>query len=309
MTPTMQAGAYSFQPNLALLPLAQNGSWITSALSALVIIIGNKRAVFVGGCFCVAVLIVFAVSKGRRGMLAKAAAILALSPVIALATTLGLAGLNHIGVPIVGIVVDRFSPAPSFSPTAVQSAHPEKSIEDIKQLEANVDPMLRLTSARNIEAMAVWNLLQNKRAGLLIGAGLGSRFEVDYTSPNDYQHVSFVRDQADVMPVHIAMTSGVPLAALFTVVLVWAFVKLLLRLDRFSGIEGAIALFSISLVPDTLLGFNGTNPLVWAAAGYAIMHGSGAMFALIEISSPGTFDKMTALLQPAISMAAGGLSS
>jgi hypothetical protein len=274
ITPAMQAGAYSFQPNLALLPLAQSGSWITSALSALVIIIGNKRAVFVGACFCAAVLIAFAVSKDRRsGMLAKAAAILVLSPVIALVTYLGLSGLNHIGVPFVGAVADRFSPAPSYSPEAVQSVHPGKSVEDIKQLEAGVDPMLRLTSARNIEATAVWNLLRDKRAGLLIGAGLGSEFEVEYTSPNDYQNVNFVRDQADVMPVHMAMTSGVPLAALFTIVLVWAFVKLFLRLDRIPGIEGAIALFSISLVPDTLLGFNGTNPLVWAAAGYAIRRG------------------------------------
>ena len=277
MTPGMQAGAYSFQPNLALLPLAQNGSWITSALSALVIIIGNKRAVFVGGCFCVAVLIVFAISKDRGGgMLAKTTAILVLSPVITLLTFLGLSSLNQLGVPVVGLVADRFSPAPSFSPAAVHSANPEKSLEDIKQLEAGVDPVLRLTSARNVEAVAIWNLLQDKRAGLLIGAGFGSNFEVDYTSPNNYQNVKFTRDQADVMPAHIAMTSGVPLAALFTIVLVWAFVKLFLRLDRISSIESTIALFSISLVPDTFLGFNGTNPLVWAATGYAIMRGSGA---------------------------------
>jgi hypothetical protein len=222
-------------------------------------------------------LIVFAVSKDRRGgMLAKAAAILALSPLIAVATSLGLSGLNRVGVPLVGSVVDRFSPAPSFSPAAVRSVQSGKTVEDIKQLEANLDPLVRLTSARNVEVISVWNLLRGKQAGLLIGAGLGSGFEVEYTSPNDYQNVNFFRDQADVMPAHIAMTSGVPLAALSTIVLLWAFVKLFLRLDRISGIEGAIALFSISLMPDILLGFNGTNPLAWAAAGYAIMRSSGA---------------------------------
>jgi hypothetical protein len=138
-------------------------------------------------------------------------------------------------------------------------------------MEADLDPMLRLTSARNVEVEAVWRLINSAPMGLLIGAGLGSKFEMKYISPNDYQAVSFMRDQADIMPGHIAMTSGLPLSILFTVVLFVVFWRIFVRLDELQEIDRTLAIFSLSLTLDLLLGFNGTNPVTWSAIGYATM--------------------------------------
>jgi hypothetical protein len=43
------------------------------------------------------------------------------------------------------------------------------------------------------------------------------------------------------------------------------------RLDALQHMGRTVALFSVSLFLDIMLGFNGTNPLVWTSIGYATM--------------------------------------
>ncbi|MDX6710315.1 MAG: hypothetical protein QOH96_1331 [Blastocatellia bacterium] len=300
LTPGLQSGAYSFQPDLALLPLSYNYSAAMSAASGFLIVIGNKRAVFVGACFCLAALTILAISR-RTNVLRfpiREGAILALTPVI---TVLAASILSATQIPMLGMVANRFSAEPSFidantkkvltspplpaSPgrpqggsTGPATSPPDRQQGTTEQVENNTERMVRLTSARNIEAEAVWNLIKSAPIGVLVGAGFGAGFEMKYTSPNDYQPVSFWRDQADVMPVHIAMTSGLPLAILFSIALFVTFSRMFLRLAQLVDIDRAVVLFSLSIPLDLVLGFTATNPIIWSSIGYAAMRtlGTGA---------------------------------
>ena len=143
------------------------------------------------------------------------------------------------------------------------------------RMEAKLDPMLRLTGARNVEVGAVWKLLKSRPTGILLGAGFGSRFEMAYLSPNDYEPVGYTRDQADVMPAQIAFTSGLPLSILFTAILFITFWRMFSRLDTLQGIDRTFSLFSLTLAIDIMLGFSGTDALMWSSIGYATMRSLG----------------------------------
>jgi hypothetical protein len=292
LTPGLHSGAYSFQPNLALLPVAYNVSYLLSAAAFLLILIGNKRTVFLGACFCIVTLGTDWVSRRMGGVrpAIRVAAILLLTPTLAAVVT---AILSVSQLPLISMVANRFSANPSFvntnekpqigqrrsSPTAgidpssvppyaqTQSKSPDEP-EEIRRSESSVDPIVRLTSARNLEVEAVWRLIKPR---VLTGAGFGSGFEVKYISPNDYRPVSFWRDQADFMPAHVAMTSGALLSVLFTGALVLAFWKVFLRVGELRDIDRTVSLFALSVALDILLGFAGTNPVAWSAVGYAIV--------------------------------------
>lgn len=301
----LQTGSYSYQPNLALLPLALNSSAIMSVTSFLTMLIGNKRAVLLGTCFCLAALIVLSITrhKGVPRFPYSSAAILGLSPIILVCITMTLSLITKTSAwldsssssppssnssgspssapskpnapPLIGMIGNRFSAEPSF----VDTSGAKRSDAELKRLEAGIDPMLRLTGARNVEAESVWHLIKDAPLGILLGAGFGSQFEVNYISPNNYEPVRFMRDQADVMPTHIALTSGLPLAMIFSFGVLASLGRLFLRLEKLSGVDRALAIFSVSLTVDILLGFNGTNPMIWGPIGYITMRvlGAGAM--------------------------------
>ncbi|MBR1249476.1 hypothetical protein JQ609_21415 [Bradyrhizobium sp. AUGA SZCCT0169] len=266
-TPGLHSGSYSFQPNLALLPLAHNGNPISTIASAVLIIVGNKRAVFIGACFCTAALAVLFIAKRRGGFSfpVQTISIFVLTPMIAAAT---ISILSTVQIPLMGMVGTRLSSSPSFINTDTKSRMADSGS---KMAEATVDPLVRLTGARNVEIEAIWQLLSSKPNEFLIGAGFGSKFEMDYVSPNNYDRVRYTREQADVMPAHIAMTSGLPLAILFTGILVVVFCRMFSRLGELQHMDRTFSLFSISLLIDILLGFNPTNALVWSSIGYATM--------------------------------------
>jgi len=296
LTPGLHSGAYSFQPNLALLPLA--GGWGTpvSAAAGMLILIGNKRAVFLGAAFIIAALSVreFERRRGTFGDAVRIAATLALAPAIAAAATIALLSAQ---LPLVSTVSARFSTAPSFVNTVntdakvlaagPTEASPASGTGTLTQVtgrvanpsplspttpnvaaEARIDPMVRLTGARNVEVTAVWREISATSTRLLFGAGLGAGFDVDYISPNDYQPVHFRRDQADLMPAHIALTSGAPLAIAFSVALFAIFSRVFLQLGKLDRIDRTLALFALGLSLDVLLGFAATNPIIWSAIGY-----------------------------------------
>jgi hypothetical protein len=306
LTPGIHSGSYSYQPNLALLPLAYNHDPLTSFVTGVLILVGNKRAVFLGACFCIAAVAVLAIERrhGKLRLPVQAAAIFGLAPVIAVLVTWT---LTVVHIPLVGMVADRFSSAPSFNGESqanatrqqdfrqpggssqnqdqsqnrnqnqYQSQYPNQSRDradvvarnELQRNEARLDPLVRLTGARNVEVMAVWDKMISAPVGILFGAGFGSEFQVSYISPNDYSAVSFWRDQADLMPVHIALTSGFLLAVLFPAALFWDFWRMFLRLGRLERIDGVMVIFCLGLTLDLLLGFTGTNPVVWLAIGYA----------------------------------------
>jgi hypothetical protein len=299
-TPGLQSGSYSFQPNLALLPLAYNGPALMSAASALLIVIGNKRAIFIGACFCIAALIVIFFERRRGGLSlpVRTFATFALTLTIAV-TTVSI--LSTVKIPLLGMVATRISSQPSFIDTDTNSrmadlmprttdskspagpntgAQRKEPInrkeqiarkEEFTRKEATVSTMVRWTGARNVEVEAIWQLLNSRPLGFLIGAGFGSGFEMDYISPNDYERVNYPRDQADVMPSHVAMTSGWPLSLLFTAVIVVAYWRMFFRLDALPQMDRTFALFALSLFLDVMLGFNGTNAVAWCSIGYATM--------------------------------------
>lgn len=278
-TPGLHSGSYSFQPNLALLPLAYNGGAVMSAASAILILIGNKRAVFVGACLCVAALITLFMTKSRGGssLPIRASSTFAMALMIGVAVT---SILSSVQIPLLGMVAKRISFSPSFIDTNTNSrltdSAPRSADDDNKnvtaqQKEATVVPLVRWTSARNVEVEAVARLLNSRPIGALVGAGFGSQFEMDYISPNNYERVLYAREQADVMPAHIAMTSGWPLSIFFTAILVVLLWRMFARLDALQHMDRTFALFSVSLFLDILLGFNGTNALVWTSVGYATM--------------------------------------
>jgi len=282
-TPGLHSGSYSFQPNLALLPLAYNGGAVMSAACAILILIGNKRAVFVGACFCVAALITLFMMKSRGGssLPIRTSSTFAMALMIGVAVT---SILPSVQIPLLGMVATRISSSPSFIDTDTNSrlADPAPPDDDNKNMtvlqkeqvarqEAAVAPLVRWTSARNIEVEAVARLLNSRPIGALVGAGFGSQFEMDYISPNNYERVFYPREQADVMPAHIAMTSGWPLSIFFTIVLVVLLWRMFARLDALQHMDRTFALFSVSLFLDIMLGFNGTNALVWTSFGYATM--------------------------------------
>jgi hypothetical protein len=78
------------------------------------------------------------------------------------------------------------------------------------------------------------------------------------------------RFQADVMPVHLAITSGVPLSLLFTVSLTAGLWRMFLRLGQLAPMDRTLALFVLSLTLDIAVGFNATNPIIWASVGYTL---------------------------------------
>lgn len=274
VTPGLHSGSYSFQPNLALLPLAYNGGAVMSAASAVLILIGNKRAVFVGACLCAAALIALFVmkSRGRSSLLIQTSLTFVMTPLIGVAA---ISILSFVQIPLVGTVATRISSSPTFIDTNTNSrlADSASSVqkEQVERDEANVSPLVRWTSARNIEVEAVARLLNSRPFGTLVGAGFGSEFDMDYISPNNYERVVYPREQADVMPAHIAMTSGWPLSIFFTAALVLSSWRMFARLNALQHMDRTFALFSVSLFLDIMLGFNGTNALVWTSVGYATM--------------------------------------
>jgi len=192
--------------------------------------------------------------------------------------------LSNVQIPLVGMVATRTSLSPTFINTDTQSLLVDSASKrpddqrttvqgkkEVARIEATVDPAVRLTGARNVEVEAIWRLLNSLPIGTLIGAGFGSKFEMDYVSPNNYERVTYSREQADVMPAHIAMTSGLPLSILFTSVLVIVFWRMFSNLGALQQMDRTVSLFSISLAIDILLGFNGTNALFWSSVGYATM--------------------------------------
>ncbi|MGY4364319.1 hypothetical protein ACVW1A_000384 [Bradyrhizobium sp. LB1.3] len=65
-TPGLHSGGYSFQPNLALLPVASSlssGNWLGALAGTSIIVIGNKRAVYVGLAIMLATYLAFRVSR------------------------------------------------------------------------------------------------------------------------------------------------------------------------------------------------------------------------------------------------------
>ncbi|MBR0875022.1 hypothetical protein JQ633_32010 [Bradyrhizobium tropiciagri] len=260
MTPGLQSGSYSFQPNLALLPVSFSltmGKPLITLVGSALVIFGNKRAVYLG------LAVVFSVALAlwlirREQPYRRIAVVCVAVPVISFA--LGFVVLK-IGtmtkVPVVTSVVDRFSPAPTFNGGSEVSA----------AKEATVDPIVRITSARSTEAESVWEKERHGWASALFGLGLGSRFVVNYISPNDYKPVEIDREQADLAPVHVALTSGLPLGLLFTVVYGGMLLLMFLRLSDADDATRVLAVFCIGLVFDTMLGFNPTNPVTWLALG------------------------------------------
>jgi hypothetical protein len=291
LAPGLHSGAYSFQPNLALLPVAYNASYFMSAAAILLILLGNKRAVFLGACFCIAALAMEWALR-RKGGIRPAIRVPAILLLAFATAVVAAAILSVFQIPLISMVANRFSTEPSFvntdtkapmgqpqssppasfdqspaPPPAKMQNKPPAEPEKVGPTESGVDPIVRLTGARNVEVEAVWHLIKPR---ILTGAGFGSGFEVKYISPNDYQPVSFWRDQADLMPVHIGMTSGVLLSILFTGALFVAFLRIFLRLGELGNIDRTVSLFALSVALDILLGFIGTNPVIWSAIGYAV---------------------------------------
>ncbi|MGY4364318.1 hypothetical protein ACVW1A_000383 [Bradyrhizobium sp. LB1.3] len=118
-----------------------------------------------------------------------------------------------------------------------------------------MDPIVRLTSARSVEVQKLWDVVKRSPAEALFGQGFGAKFTVNYISPNDYEVVKFDRAQADLEPVQIALTSGLPLAILFTSILCGIVAMAFVRITMVRGVDFTIALFSIGSLLDTLLGF------------------------------------------------------
>jgi hypothetical protein len=269
LVPGLHSGAYSFQPDLALLPIAYNASYFMSAAAIILILIGNKRAIFLSACFCIAAIATEWALR-RTGGVRPAIRMAATLALMLAAATGAIAILSELQIPLVSMVADRFSTAPTFVNTDTKARMEQSQTSPGKAgpVESDVDPIARLTSARNVEVEAVWRLIKSH---ILTGAGFGSGFEVKYLSPNDYQPVSFWRDQADLMPVHVAMTSGVPLSILFIAAFFMASIRVFSRLNKLENIDKTIALFALCLSLDIFFGFIGTNPVLWSAIGYATM--------------------------------------
>jgi hypothetical protein len=298
LTPGLQSGSYSFQPNLALLPFSfglSTGNYLMAGASAFLIVIGNKRAVLVGACFVAAVALSLFFFKGReRGDLARrTAAVLVLSPAFVLLSISGLSVLTNAGL-------SQFSVGSRMTDTTVAetswSALTETSVilpeapitptkvapmklateelppsqPDPSEGPADTGAFVRLTSGRNVEANAIWELLKHHPNAIFTGYGLGARFQMVYTSPTTGELVDYTRDQADVLPVHVAMTSGVPLSIAFVLVLLLAYARVFFNVHRVDVETAQVALFVLGAIPDVLLGFNPTNPLIWAALGFAL---------------------------------------
>jgi hypothetical protein len=291
-TSGLHSGSYSYQPNLVLLPLASavsGGNWAIALVSAAIVVVGNKRAVFLGACTIVALLITIAIEhrKGWKSVKRRVVMVVALTSIITVASATALSGIARLGVPLI-TVGDRFSLAPTYTFSHVRDERPIQSADspaparqadrpvpmskqDVDKLESEVNPMVRFSSARNVEVESVWHLLRDTPAALLVGYGFGAEFVVRYVSPYDYKPVEFTRNQADVLPVHIAMTSGIPLAVLFTAILLGFLWRLFARLREVHGTDLVVVIFVLGLSADTMLGFNATNPLIWSALGFCSM--------------------------------------
>ena len=133
--------------------------------------------------------------------------------------------------------------------------------------EPRVDPIVRFTSARNIELETVWEVARQSPVEAIFGRGFGTQFTMKYISPTEHRLLQYDRDQADLAPVHIALTSGIPLAAVFTVLYCGMLLMVFVRIGQVEGSDRALAMFSISMALDVMLGFNPTNPLCWLALG------------------------------------------
>ena len=265
-TPGLQSGSYSFQPNLALLPIASgltSGNWMISLLGSVIVVVGNKRAVYIGLSIMVAVYIaVMLERKWDRTVLMRFVVVGLTAPIIGAAFGFAVHALtssmaSFMSAPTVPTVVDRFTLQQTFNRGAQIDA----------AQEAKIDPVVRLTSARSAEVRVVWEMVKRSPAEALFGQGFGSQFTVEYISPNNYEPVRFDRDQADLAPVQIALTSGVPLALIFTAMLCGMVLMAFIRIGSASGVDFALALFSIGLLLDTLLGLHATNPVCWLALG------------------------------------------
>lgn len=280
-TPGLHSGSYSFQPNLALLPVAWAlalGNWLFVLLGTVLVVLGNKRAVYVGLSLMIAIYIAIRVQRNRKATMLERIALVGLfAPMIGVllggAVYLFTWSLDSVAKVSVPTVVERFTVAPTFNGGADAESRPEGEIK--------VDSLVRLTSARSVEFLAVWEIVTSSAQKVLLGQGFGSSFTVKYFSPNDYAPVQFERIQADLAPVQIALTSGIPLACAFVILLLGMTFSIFLKVDTLSRLDTAIALFSIGLLLDTLLGFHPTNPLCWLALGIA----SGRMLPNISLAS------------------------
>jgi len=265
VTPGLQSGSYSYQPNLALLPVAWGvafSQWSMPLIGSALIVIGNKRAVYLGLSILLATGVALWLEQRRgRSLFLRFGAIAILAPAISFLLAGAISQLTStMALPeIATAVVDRFSVRPTFNGSSAATAAPGQ--------EARIDSVVRLTGARSVEVAALWDMIRNDPSEAFFGHGLGNKFTVRYISPNDYQPVQFERDQADLAPVHIAMTSGVPLAAAFTILFGGMLLMALVRIDAGDSADRALTLFVIASGLDILVGFNPTNPVCWLAFG------------------------------------------
>ncbi|MCA6121825.1 hypothetical protein J6500_07915 [Bradyrhizobium sp. WSM 1704] len=285
LTPGLQSGSYSYQPNLALLAVsygASAGRWIMVALGSLLIIIGNKRAVYLALALLLAIALALRLERKPSWQLRTVVVAMAAPAIGFVLAFIVLQVSMLLGAPTASSVVARFNvestlygdtegtevpgtaraPEGSQAPTSANSMRKESSPQKPK-----VDPIVRFTSARNIEFEAVWEMARQGPAEAVFGRGLGSQFTMKYISPTEHKLLQYDRDQADVAPVHIALTSGIPLAAVFTALYCGMLLMIFVRIDQVEGADRALAMFSISIALDVMLGFNPTNPLCWLALG------------------------------------------
>jgi hypothetical protein len=182
------------------------------------------------------------------------ASILALFPAIGLAAS---HSLSMTDLPLFNMVANRLSPLEISLP--VDRPEPQVVLP-AERKEKQVSWLTSLTGARDIEAASAWSMLQADPGSIWVGGGFGGSFQMS----------GYRRFQADVMPVHLAITSGVPLSLLFTVSLTAGLWRMFLRLGQLAPMDRTLALFVLSLTLDIAVGFNATNPIIWASVGYTL---------------------------------------
>mgnify|MGYP002393355069 CR=1 FL=1 len=264
LVPGLHSGAYSLQPNSANIALSTgivlNNPYL-AGWAMVIIAIGNKRAVLLGACLILTISIVERIlaHKPKTKWIIHLLLMAAIFPVLSTISIGAMTSLSKMGVPMLS-VADR-----SISALETHAANDDVKLSINKE---DYDQILHLTSGRHIEVISVWRLLNQSPLGTLVGAGFGSKFKMEYVSPADGSLVAFERDQADFLPAHVAMTSGLPVAILMTLALIYFWLRLLPSSRTAKGSDLIILLFFLGSLTDTGLGFNPTNPTTWAALGY-----------------------------------------
>ncbi|MEQ9667164.1 hypothetical protein [Coleofasciculus sp. G2-EDA-02] len=126
-----------------------------------------------------------------------------------------------------------------------------------------------LLSARDAEAKGVLDTLSKVPSGmgLLIGAGFGSTYELEYFSPYLQSRQSYILLQPDVVFNYFLMHSGFPAAFLVILFLLYRILMLYSKLGN-SSLHQDIYLFLITYSLDMSLSFVPNNPLFWILLGY-----------------------------------------